>query len=75
MYGIIGGMREHGIVVREVVVRKGGCECFGITPNRIPLPCGNFKAVLPVEALVFLAYRTWLCTTCQCHRTVAVFPT
>jgi hypothetical protein len=33
MYSMIGGMREHNIVVCEVV-RKGGRKCFGITPKQ-----------------------------------------
>jgi hypothetical protein len=37
MYGRTNRMREHDIVVGKVVVR-GGCKCFGITPNRITSP-------------------------------------
>jgi len=49
MYDMIGGMRKHDIVLREVDVRKGGCRCFGITPNRIISACGNSEAVLPAD--------------------------
>ena len=62
MYGIIGGMREHDIIVRKVVAREVRCKCFGITPNRITSPCGNFEVVVPAEALLFLTYRPCVCT-------------
>ena len=45
IYSRINGLREHHIVVGEVVVR--GCKCFGIAPNRTVPPCGNFVVVSP----------------------------
>jgi len=45
IYGRISGMREHDIVVAEVM--KRGCKCVGIAPNRITSRCGNCEAVLP----------------------------
>jgi len=70
MYGMIGGMRKHDIDVGEVVVRKGRYRCFDITPNRITHPVGISR----LFCLPILIYRTGVCTACQCHQTVAVFP-
>jgi hypothetical protein len=42
-------MREHGIAEGGVVVRGGGCKCFGIVSNTTISPCGN-------KAMVFLSY-------------------
>jgi hypothetical protein len=77
MYGMI-GMREHDIVVREVVVRKGGCKSvqmpWHLTPNRITSPYGNLQVVLFVE--VFLTYRTRVCMSMsEDSGCVTVFPT
>jgi hypothetical protein len=33
-------------------------------------PCGSYEAVLP-EAMTFVAYRTSVCTACQCHQIAA----
>ena len=48
MYGSIGGLREHDIVLGEVAVR-GGCKCFRISPDNLrnASPRDNFEAVLP----------------------------
>ena len=45
MYNRIDRMREHDMVLSEVV-RRRGCKRFGIAPNRITSLRGNCEAVL-----------------------------